>query len=116
MHFIAYNLIRCLMGQAASNHEMPLERLSFKGSLDSARQFSAAIAQARSRRKQKELIDHLLEVIARDPVPERPGRREPRAVKCRPKPYPLLNRARHKFTEIPHRNRYWKSSPRKTRP
>ena len=114
MHFIAYNLIRCLMVQSSALHAMPLERLSFKGSLDAARQFSAAIAQARSTKKQKHLLSQLLHAIARDPVPERPGRREPRAVKRRPKPYPLLNRPRHKFKEIPHRNRYWKNNPRKS--
>ena len=115
MHFVAYNLIRGLMSQSAVAYAVPLERLSFKGSLDAARQFSAAIAQARSRKKQKELIQELLGVIARDPVPERPGRREPRAVKRRPKSYPLLNRPRHKFREIPHRNRHWKNNPRKSR-
>jgi len=36
------------------------------------------------------------------------GRREPRAVKRRPKPYPLLNKPRHQFVEIPHRNAYRK--------
>jgi hypothetical protein len=54
----------------------------------------------------------LLEIIAQDQVPDRPGRREPRAVKRRPKPYPLLNRPRRLFQEIPHRNRYWKNNPR----
>ena len=51
-----------------------------------------AIAQARSRKKQKQLLVRLLEVIAQDQVPARPGRREPRAVKRRPEPYPLVNR------------------------
>ena len=59
---------------------------------DSARQFSLAIAQARSRKKQKQLLVRLLAVIAQDQVPARPGRREPRAVKRRPEPYQLLNR------------------------
>jgi hypothetical protein len=113
MHFIAYNLIRCLITQSAATHFVPLERLSFKGAVDSLRQFSAAIAQARSATKQRQVIARLLEVIAADPVPERPNRREPRAVKRRPKPFPLLNRPRRKFKEIPHRNRYWKNNPRK---
>jgi len=115
MFFIAYNLIRCLMAQASFTHQAPLERLSFKGTVDSVRQFAAAIAQARSPRKQKQLLAQLLEIIAQDQVPDRPGRREPRAVKRRPKPYPLLNRPRRLFQEIPHRNRYWKNKPRKHR-
>jgi len=56
----------------------------------------------------------LLEVIARDEVPDRAGRREPRAVKRRPKAFPLLNKPRDKFKEIVHRNRHWKSNPRKS--
>lgn len=52
---------------------------------------AAAIAQARSRKTQKRLLGKLLEVIARDQLPERFGRYEPRAVQGRPKPFPLLN-------------------------
>jgi hypothetical protein len=115
MFFIAYNLIRCLMAQASSQYEVGIGWLSFKGTVDSMRQFATAIAQARSRKKQKQLLDKLLEVIARDLLPERFGRYEPRAVKRRPKPYPLLNRPRAHFKEIPHRNRYWKNNPRKSR-
>lgn len=116
MFFLAYNLIRCLMARAGSIHDVPLQRLSFKGTVDSVRQFSVVIAQARSKAKQKQLMDRLLEVIALDEVPDRPGRREPRAVKKRPKPYPLLTQPRHQFKEISHRNRYWKNNPRKSKP
>jgi hypothetical protein len=108
MFFIAYNLIRCLMAQAGTLHTVALERLSFKGTVDAMRQFSAALAQARSKKKQHQLIARLLEVIARDQVPERPGRREPRAVKRRPKPYQLLIRPRHLMKELQHRSKYRK--------
>ena len=110
MFFIAYNLIRCLMAQAGAIHQVSLERLSFKGTVDSVRQFSIAIAQAPSKKKQKQLIAQLLEVIACDEVPERLGRREPRAVKRRPKPFQLLNRPRHLMKELPHRSKYRKNS------
>jgi hypothetical protein len=109
MFFIAYNLIRGLMARAALRHALTVERLSFKGSVDALRQFSVAIAQARSRKKQRQLIARLLEVIAGDPVPERPGRREPRAVKRRPKPYQLLNRPRRQMKELRHRSKYRKT-------
>jgi IS4 transposase len=115
MFFIAYNLIRCLMAEASSRYDVRMGWLSFKGTVDSVRQFATAIAQARSRKKQKQLLDKLLEVIARDRLPERPGRYEPRAAKRRPKPFPLLNRPRESFKEVPHRNRYWKNNPRKLR-
>jgi len=115
MFFIAYNLIRCLMAEAGTRYNVGIGWLSFKGTVDSVRQFATAIAQARSRKKQKKLLDKLLEVIARDLLPDRFGRSEPRAVKRRPKPYPLLNRPRKQFKEIPHRNRHWKTHPRKSR-
>jgi len=110
MFFIAYNLIRCLMVQAGAINDVALDRMSFKGTVDSVRQFSLAIAQARSKKKQNQLIAQLLEVIARDEVPDRPGRREPRAVKRRPKTYQRLNRPRKAMKEIPHRNNYRKTS------
>jgi Transposase DDE domain len=108
MFFIAYNLIRSLMAEAGTIYDVPMERLSFKSTGDTVRQFSVAIAQARSRNKQNQLIARLLEIIAQDQVPDRPGRREPRAVKRRPKPYQRLNRPRHRMRELQHRSRYRK--------
>jgi hypothetical protein len=115
MFFIAYNLIRCLMIQASRDHQVHLQRLSFQGAVDSTRQFSAALAQAGSAKRQKRLIRNLLQVIAADIVPYRPGRREPRAVKRRPNPCAYLTKPRHTFKDAQHRNRYWKNNPRKPR-
>jgi len=109
MFFIAYNMIRCLMADAAKIHDAPIDRLSFKGTVDSVRQFSVAIAQARSQNMRKELVARLLELIAQDQVPDRPGRREPRAVKRRPKPYQKLSRPRHMMKEMQHRSKYRKN-------
>jgi hypothetical protein len=114
MFFIAYNLVRCLMLRAATDHQVDIQRLSFKGTIDATRQFAAALAQARSRKKQRELIDQLLHTIAADSVPDRSGRREPRAVKRRPKPCQYLTNPRHLFRDSQHRNRYWKNNRRKT--
>jgi hypothetical protein len=110
MFLIADNFIRSLMVQAGALRDVELDRLSFKGTVDAVRQFSLAIAQARSKKKQHQLIDELLAVIARDQVPDRPDRLEPRAVKRRPKPYQLLNRPRHVMKEIAHRSKYRKTS------
>lgn len=112
---IAHNLIRCVMAEAAQVYEAELERLSFKGAVDALRQYSAVIGQARTNRTKKTLWQDLLRTLARDRVPLRPGRTEPRAVKRRPKPFPLLNRPRRKFIELPHRNNRWHGGPRKFR-
>jgi glycosyltransferase involved in cell wall biosynthesis len=61
-------------GAGVDAWSVALERLSFKGTVDSVRQFSAAIAQARSRKMKTRLMARLLEIIARDQVPDRPGR------------------------------------------
>jgi hypothetical protein len=114
MFFIAYNLLRALMVEAAALHDVPLERLSFKGTVDATAQYSVALAQARSAKKQRALVADLLRVIAADPVPERPGRREPRALKRRPKPFAVLNQPRHRFKDIPHRSRHKKANPGKS--
>jgi hypothetical protein len=103
MRLIAHNLVRCIMAQAASAHQVPLERISFKGSLDAVRQFSQAIAQARSQKKRRELRKELLRTLAADLVPARPGRREPRAVKRKKNRYPRLVGPRHKFSDHPKR-------------
>lgn len=54
-------------------------------------------------------MEHL-RVLAADLVPDRPGRREPRAVKRRPNPFPLLTKPRHQYREISHRSRYRKNA------
>jgi len=97
MHFIAYNLIRCVMVQAASISGHDLARFSFKGSLDTVRHFSQVIAQAKTRKHQNQLLANMLSALAHDPVPNRPNRVEPRARKRRPKPFPLMHQPRHQF-------------------
>lgn len=110
---IAHNLIRCVMAEAAQAHQTELERVSFKGAVDALRQYSAVLAQARTNRLKRNLWQNLLRTLAGDRVPRRPGRTEPRAIKRRPKPFPLLNRPRRKFVELPHRNCRWHGGPRK---
>ena len=106
LHLIAYNLIRLLMQKAAGAHQVALGRISFKGTLDTVRHFAAAIHAARGTpRKQDALIEQMLAIIARDPVPKRPERSEPRAKKRRPKNYHLLTKSRHEMSVPPHRNR-----------
>ena len=110
-YLVAHNVIRCVMAEAIAQYEVELERLSFEGTVDAFRQYSLAIAKARSRKRRRELWADLLWNVARDLLPVRPGRVEPRAVKRRPKPYSLLNQPRRRFKDVPHRNRYWKKHP-----
>ena len=103
-HLIVHNLLRCTMAQAAVEHDAPLERISFKGTLDALRQFTQAMSQARTKKKRSELWAKLLKTLADDLVSERPERREPRAVKRVKNKYPRLSRPRHLFKDRPKRN------------
>jgi len=111
LHLLMHNLVRRVMLEAARRYRAPLNRLSFAGALAAARRCGEALLQARSQRRRQELLDELFRRIAADLLPDRPGRREPRAVKRRPKPYPSLMGHRSKFKEIQHQNRYYKNSP-----
>jgi hypothetical protein len=107
MHQIAYNLIRLTMLEAVAQSDIPLQSVSFKGTLSTLRQWAPCFAVL-SRHAQRTLWTELLKAIASDPLPHRPNRVEPRARKRRPKNYQLLNKPRHQFREIHHRNRYAK--------
>jgi hypothetical protein len=113
IRLISYNLVRAFMQRAAHLHHAPLDRLSFKGSLDTARHFAAAIhAASATPRRQDTLIAEMLAAIAFDTVLLRPGRSEPRARKRRPKNYHLLTKPRDQMTLSQHRSR-WRAQPPK---
>jgi hypothetical protein len=108
---IAHNFMRCLIAQAASAHQVCRTRISFKGAVDAARSFHQAMRLARSQRRANHLHRRLLEILACDLVPLRPGRYEPRAVKRRPKPFSRLTKPRHRYREIPHRGKRIQKKP-----
>ena len=106
MHFIAYNCTRRLMYEAARNQGVRVRRISFKGTIQTIRQWEPRLDRAKNNRRERGRIIRLLyESVALDLVPERPGRSEPRCVKRRPKPYQLLTAPRHEMKETPHRGR-----------
>ena len=96
MQAIAYNMVRALMLEAAMTHGQTLERISFKGTLGKMREWAAWMNQS-GERASKTMLKELLLAIAGDPVPLRPHRSEPRAVKRRPKSYQLLTKPRHEM-------------------
>ena len=109
MFVIAHNLVRALMLAAAKARNIDPSRLSFKGTVATIRQWAPLMAAAHlAPSRGADMFRALLDAIARDPVPFRPDRTEPRARKRRPKNYQLLTKPRHEFQEIQHRNRYTK--------
>ena len=93
---IAYNLVRALMLEAAWTHGAQLERLSFKGTVDTLRQWTPLFAPSMFAFKRAR--EELLRIIAADQVPDRPNRSEPRARKRRPKNYQLLTKPRREMS------------------
>ena len=112
MHALAYNLIRALLQDIAHRYQVPVQRLSFKGTVDALRQwrelFENAKAQPQAARKLRRLF---YQSIANDLLLVRPDRSEPRAVKRRPKNFRLLTKPRPEmFVE---RNRKQSQKPSK---
>lgn len=88
-HLLAYNLIRTLMAQAAEQTGCTPRELSFKGTLQTMKEFTERLLDARGPLRE-ELTVWLLLAIAAHQVNDRPNRTEPRARKRRPKQYPRL--------------------------
>ena len=95
-HVLAYNLIRTIMAQAATKHDIAPRTISFKGTIQTLEAFQPAIEMKGSRDSQfrKELYEHLLTCIASHRVANRPDRFEPRKRKRRFKLYDFLNKPR----------------------
>jgi len=84
IYFLAYNLIRSLMTKAALRYGKDPLRLSFKGTLQHLNTFLPLLAVSGLKKRQQH-YEMLLLLIAREQLPDRPGRVEPRMVKRRPK-------------------------------
>lgn len=90
VYLLAYNLIRLIMAQSALLADVLPRTLSFKHTLQ------LWLAWDGNPRLADDLDNthRLLVLVAEQSVGNRPGRIEPRAVKRRPKPYPLLTKTR----------------------
>ena len=90
VYLLAYNLIRLMMAQAALlAHRLP-RQLSFKHTV----QIWIAWTHHANRIDNDDKLYGLFVLIAQPRVGDRPGRIEPRVLKRRPRPYPLLTKPR----------------------
>lgn len=87
---LAYNLIRLMMAQSAVLADIKPRNLSFKHCVQ-------LWLAWRQRYPLTNELDYrqLFQLMSQQRVGNRPGRSEPRAVKRRPKAYPLLTKPRH---------------------
>lgn len=95
VYLLAYNLIRLVMAQAASLTDLLPRQLSFKHTV----QLWVIWNQRHRKMNGNEQLGTLLLLIAQQRVGNRSGRIEPRALKRRSKPYPLLTVPRQIATD-----------------
>jgi hypothetical protein len=93
IYMLAYNLIRSLIWTAKQIYHIDIQRISFKGTVQHLSSISPYLAIA-------DLSDYsclyaeLIYLVANEKVPDRPDRIEPRVIKRRPKPFPLMTQPR----------------------
>jgi hypothetical protein len=93
VHLLAYNLVRTVMAQAACLAQLLPRQLSFKATLQVLNAFEESLRScphARVATRHAIVLGSIGQLV----LPVRPHRVEPRAVKRRPKPHPLLTRPR----------------------
>ena len=100
-HVLAYNLIRMIMAQAATQHGIEPRSISFKGAVQVVEAFQPVIAMQGERDPdgRMDVYRQLLEALASHRVADRPDRVEPRLRERRPKHCGFLRRPR---SEVKH--------------
>jgi Transposase DDE domain len=106
MYVLAYNLMRSMMAAAAVHHGLVPRTLSFTGALQACNAFGTALLFAEATTKEA-LLEALYDTIGAHRVGQRPDRIEPRAVKRRPKPHPLLTMPRDQARKNIHRGQQY---------
>ena len=98
-HMIGYNLVRASMVACSLRSRRSVEQLSFTNAMQVLEEFANCLRLKLPRVRDQWKL--LLETIAEVKVGHRPGRKEERVVKRRPKSYKLMKTPRN-----PNRNRY----------
>jgi hypothetical protein len=95
-HILAYNLIRTIMAQAATIHDIEPRSISFKGAVQTLEAFQPVIAiqGQHDSTLRRRLYERLLDAITVHRVADRPDRFEPRQKKWRNKKYDFLMKPR----------------------
>jgi hypothetical protein len=96
-HILAYNLIRTILAQAATKHDIEPRTISFKGAVQTLEAFQPLLAMQgnRSWEHRLHLYHKLLDAVATHRVADRPDRFEPRQRKRRQKKYDRMMKPRH---------------------
>jgi hypothetical protein len=101
MHVLVYNMVRVVMAEASLNQKLSVRQVSFTECTQLLERFRILCSLSEGK-TWKQLYTDILDSI-KTKVGNRPGRREPRALKYDPRKYSLLNMPRAKA-----RKGFWK--------
>lgn len=96
VYLLAYNLIQSLIWGAKRIYLIDIQRISFKGTVQHLSSLAPYLAIA-DQPGFAVLYGKLISMVAKEKIPDRPDRVEPRAIKRRPKPFPLMTKPRHEL-------------------
>ena len=101
-HILAYNLIRTIMAQAASQHEIQPRQISFKGTVQTLEAFQPLISFQGHKGAifRQQLYLQLLEAVATHRVADRPDRFEPRKRKRKPRKAEMMTKPRWELKRL----------------
>jgi hypothetical protein len=101
-HILAYNLIRTIMAQAASQHGIQPREISFKGTMQTLEAFQPLMSFQghRGATFRQELYLRLLEAVATHRVADRPDRFEPRMRKRNPRKGAMMTKPRSELKRL----------------
>jgi len=103
---LAYNIVRKLMAEVASQQKVLPENISLQATLVGIEVWGPIFASAQTSQEAEEAWNEFCRVVGYRRNRHRKNRSEPRAKKRRPKNYQLLKGDRSLFKPIPHRNKY----------
>ena len=93
-HIVTYNFARILIGRSTRIKNIKPRNISYKSVIQLVNAFKSELSNAASISEFKNIVSHMMSLLVKERVQNRPGRKEPRAVKRRPKPYPRLQVSR----------------------
>lgn len=96
VHFLAYNLIRANLARAAIVCDKHPRQLSFMAAVQLMRN-TAGVCMQMTRKALEKLLVPLLNAIADTPIGQYKRNNQPRVVKRRPKPFPLMTKPREQY-------------------
>ena len=97
VHFLSYNLIRATIARAAKTNQKTPRKISFMTAVQSLNEGISGLLFL-SGKVLKYVVKTLLTAISSVPIGMQKRKKQPRAIKRRPKPYPLLTKPRSEYS------------------